>query len=145
MHSKTLKIGMVLILVLFLLSVSFVSGINIYKNKFRNISDETIDLIKKDTKLVPFFFTARKNFDQQVQLFVGSKTLIDPTRIFLQFRDLLRPKGMLPLLVIDGLDEIASPQLMRTLLVILSSLAASQIPVIVSCREERITNNVLMR
>ncbi|MFX1250110.1 MAG: hypothetical protein ACFFCZ_00670 [Promethearchaeota archaeon] len=92
-------------------------------------------LTQKDSRLVPFFFTARKNFDQQVQLFIGSKTLIDPTRIFLQFRDLLRPKGMLPLLVIDGLDELASPQLMRTLLVILSSLAANQIPVIVSCRE----------
>ncbi|MFX0065322.1 MAG: hypothetical protein ACFFC7_24390 [Candidatus Hermodarchaeota archaeon] len=92
-------------------------------------------LTQKDSRLVPFFFTARKNFDQQVQLFVGSKTLVDPTRIFLQFRDLLRPKGMFPLLVIDGLDEIASPQLMRALLVVLSSLAASQIPVIVSCRE----------
>jgi len=51
MHSKTLKIGMVLVLVLFLLSVSFVSGIHIYTNKSKYISDETIDLPKKEVKI----------------------------------------------------------------------------------------------
>ena len=92
-------------------------------------------LAKKHEQLVPFFFSARKGFDRQVQVFVGSKSLIDPTRIFLQFRDVLRPTGKLPLIVVDGLDEVTSPQQARALLVILSTLAANQIPIIISCRE----------
>ena len=51
MHKESLKIGMVLVIILFLLGVSFVSGINIHTNKSRNISDEKIDQINKEAKI----------------------------------------------------------------------------------------------
>ncbi|MHA1428741.1 MAG: hypothetical protein ACTSQI_22410 [Candidatus Helarchaeota archaeon] len=84
-----------------------------------------------DRKFVPFYFSLKLGLDTQLRGYFGAA---NKTAALNNLRKAMDTSGCIPILLLDGLDEI-SPQEAKSVLSFILDLSKEHVPVVLACRD----------